>query len=126
MDNVLSQAAVDLLAENAEGDLKKILEEVDIYELNLKTWNDLKDYIAEKSGGEITPAELDRLADAIIPAPEIIAGEEEELLTAEEATTETGERKGKWWILWLLLGAGALFFFIWFLKKRKDDKDESE
>jgi hypothetical protein len=126
MDNVLSQAAVDLLAENAEGDLKKILEEIDIYELNLKTWNDLKDYIAEKSGGEITPAELDRLADAIIPVPEIIAGEEEELLTAEEATTETGERKGKWWILWLLLGAGALFFFIWFLKKRKDDKDESE
>jgi tetratricopeptide (TPR) repeat protein len=126
MDNVLSQAAVDLLAENAEGGLKKILEEVDIYELNLKTWNDLKDYIAEKSGGEITPAELDRLADAIIPVPEIIAGEEEELLTAEEATTETGERKGKWWILWLLLGAGAVFFFIWFLKKRKDEKNEPE
>ncbi|MCK7461983.1 MAG: hypothetical protein MZU84_07970 [Sphingobacterium sp.] len=36
MDNVLSQAAVDLLEKYAEGDMKKILSEIDIYRTETK------------------------------------------------------------------------------------------
>lgn len=66
MDNVLTQAAVDLLAKNAEGDLKSILENIDIYKLNLKTWTDLQEYIESKSGGKIKPEDLNVLAGDIL------------------------------------------------------------
>ena len=43
MDNILTQAAVDYLAKHTDGDLKKILTDLDIYEANLKTWTDLQE-----------------------------------------------------------------------------------
>ena len=50
MDNVLTQAAVDLMAKyTTDGDLKKILHDLDIYEANLKTWTDLQEYIQDKN-----------------------------------------------------------------------------
>ena len=55
MDNVLTQAAVDMLAKYADGELKNILTGLDIYQADLKTWSDLQRYISEKSRGKITP-----------------------------------------------------------------------
>ena len=66
MDNVLTQAAVDLMAKNTDGNLKKILTDLDIYESNLKTWTDLQKYISEKTGGQITPEILNQLADNVL------------------------------------------------------------
>lgn len=66
MDNVLTQAAVDYLAKNTDGELKKILSELDIYEANLKTWTDLQKYIELKTEGRITPEELNNIAAAIL------------------------------------------------------------
>jgi WD40-like Beta Propeller Repeat/Tetratricopeptide repeat len=84
-DNVLTQAAVDYLAKNTDGELKKILSEIDIYDLNLKTWNDLQKYIAEKTGGKITAEALDKIAQAVLTRPDVtIATEKEKFLALSE------------------------------------------
>jgi hypothetical protein len=76
MDNVLTQSAVDLMAKYSEGDLKTILGDIDIYQLNLKTWTDLQGYISMKTGGKISPADLNNIAADILtntdPAIELI------------------------------------------------------
>jgi tetratricopeptide (TPR) repeat protein len=66
MDNVLTQAAVGLMAKYTEGDLKKLLEDVDIYDQNLKTWTDLQEYIAAKTGGATNPQDLNLIAANIL------------------------------------------------------------
>jgi len=66
MDNVLTQAAVDLMAKYTNGDLKQILSDLDIYKADLKTWTDLQEYIQLKTGGDITPEELNRIAADIL------------------------------------------------------------
>ena len=66
MDNILTQAAVDLMAKYSDGELKKLLSELDIYASNLKTWTDLQQYISEKTGGRISPQDLNRIAAAIL------------------------------------------------------------
>lgn len=73
MDNVLTQAAVDYLAKYTDGDLKNLLEELDIYEANLKTWTDLQEYIREKTNGAITADDLNKIAAAALAGtdPEI-------------------------------------------------------
>jgi len=133
-DNVLSQAAVDYLARNiTDPELKKILGEIDIYDLNLKTWNDLKDYISERTGGKTGHDELDRIAAAILAAPDVTISSLKEKLMALESdpgydeTIKPGvavEKAGKWWILWLLLGTGALFWFIFWYRRRNRDKQK--
>jgi tetratricopeptide (TPR) repeat protein len=66
MDNILTQAAVDLMAKYTEGDLKDLLTNLDIYQANLRTWTDLQQYISNKSGGKISPEELNKIAAAIL------------------------------------------------------------
>ncbi len=66
MDNILTQAAVDFLARNTEGELKNLLSDLDIYKMNLKTWTDLQEYIKNKSDGRISPDDLNRIANAIL------------------------------------------------------------
>ncbi len=66
MDNILTQAAVDLLARHTDGDLKQLLSDIDIYKLNLKTWTDLQEYINAKTGGKISPEYLNRIAAAVL------------------------------------------------------------
>ncbi len=66
MDNVLTQAAVDMTANYADGELKKILTGLDIYQADLKTWTDLQRYISEKSGEKITPQDLNYLTSVIL------------------------------------------------------------
>ncbi len=65
-DNVLTQAAVDLMDKYAEGELKTILGKIDIYGSNLKTWSDLQNYVYGISEGRIKPEDLDRLAEEIL------------------------------------------------------------
>ncbi len=66
MDNVLTQAAVDLMEKYAEGDLKTILKDIDIYKLNLKTWTDLQEYITSKTNGNVKPEDLNTLVQDIL------------------------------------------------------------
>jgi hypothetical protein len=66
MDNILSQAAVDLLAKYTDGDLKRILSGLNIYKSNLKTWTDLLEYIESKTGGKITARELNKISGDIL------------------------------------------------------------
>jgi hypothetical protein len=66
MDNVLTQAAVNLLARNTEGELKELLDKTDIYKENLKTWIDLQEYIAAKSSNRISPSDLNAAASDIL------------------------------------------------------------
>jgi hypothetical protein len=76
MDNVLTQSAVDLMAKYTDGDLKKLLEDVDMYKMNLKTWIDLQECIAAKTDNKINPADLNAIAADILtnrdPAIELI------------------------------------------------------
>lgn len=66
MDNVLTQSAVNIMAEYTDGDLKKILSALDIYQSNLKTWTDLQEYISLKTEGKISPEDLNKIAAAIL------------------------------------------------------------
>jgi hypothetical protein len=66
MDNILTQSAVDLLSRYTDGELKKLLSDINIYDLNLKTWTDLQEYIKAKSDGRISPEDLNRIALAIL------------------------------------------------------------
>lgn len=67
MDNVLTQAAVDLIAKyTTDDELKKILSDLDIYGANLKTWTDLQEYVRIKTGGRITPEDLNKIAADIL------------------------------------------------------------
>jgi len=91
MDNVLSQAAVDLLAANAEGELKDILSQLDIYETGLKTWGDLQKYIAERTGGKILPDELKNLALEIIEGIDpLIEKIRQQIIKFSEITGKSG------------------------------------
>jgi hypothetical protein len=111
MDNVLTQAAVDITANYADGELKKILNGLDIYQADLKTWSDLQRYISEKSGEKITPQDLNYLASVILSEVDpAIAVIREKILTFSEndkagsvlrdAVTATDLKKinlrGKW------------------------------
>lgn len=66
LDNVLTQAAVDLMAKYTEGSLKDILEHIDIYQDKLKTWTDLQQYILNKTNGDISPEDLNKIAADIL------------------------------------------------------------
>ena len=66
MDNVLTQAAVNLMAKYSDGDLKKILSGLDIYQSKLKTWTDLQEYIQLNTGGKISQEDLNKIAAAIL------------------------------------------------------------
>lgn len=66
MDNVLTQATVDMMAKYTDGELKTILTGLDIAKENLKTWTDLQEYVRLKSNGRITPKDLNTAAAAIL------------------------------------------------------------
>jgi tetratricopeptide (TPR) repeat protein len=69
-DNILTQSATDYLAKNATGELKDILGRVNIYDLDLKTWSDLRSYVTTASEGRVTGEDLDRLADYLLIGPD--------------------------------------------------------
>ncbi|MEI6048559.1 MAG: hypothetical protein WCS03_06640 [Bacteroidota bacterium] len=111
MDNILTQAAVDLLAKYTYGDLKKILDDLDIYKAKLKTWTDLQEYISARTGGKISPEALNKIAADILsgidPSISILREKilafsenykEENLVRQSVATTDLGniKLKEKW------------------------------
>ena len=89
MDNILTQAAVDLLEKYTDGDLKKILSGVDIYKLNLRTWTDLLEYISSMSGGKYSAEDLNRIAAEILADSEAaIAKLREKIMTFSQTYKE--------------------------------------
>jgi tetratricopeptide (TPR) repeat protein len=90
MDNVLTQAAVDLVAKNTtDADLKNILSDLDIYQSNLKTWTDLQEYILNKTGGRITPEKLNKIAaEVLMDADPNISVLREKILAYSEIAAE--------------------------------------
>jgi hypothetical protein len=66
MDNVLTQAAVDLVASKTSGELKTILSGLNIYNSGLKTWTDLQRSVSEESNGRIQPEDLNKVAADIL------------------------------------------------------------
>ncbi|HLN20061.1 MAG TPA: tetratricopeptide repeat protein [Bacteroidales bacterium] len=91
MDNVLTQAAVDYLAKNTDGQLKRILEELNIYKENLKTWTDLQEYISARTNGEITPEELNEIASLILSETDLEIPSIREKILAYSNYSESGE-----------------------------------
>jgi hypothetical protein len=110
-DNILTQAAVDYLEKRADGELKRILSGINIYDLRLKTWSDLKDYISKQSEGRISGNDLDKLADYLLTGADgaiaimkekigIYAGLQEDpsaiKAAVEEADRQLIKDKGEW------------------------------
>jgi hypothetical protein len=89
-DNVLTQAAFDLLARNSVGDLKNILKGINIYESGLKTWTDLQKFIADKSNGSIQPEELNRIAADILNGVDPFLAKLKEKILAYSENYEKG------------------------------------
>jgi O6-methylguanine-DNA--protein-cysteine methyltransferase len=75
-DNILTQTAVDVLAENSGGEMKRILEELDIYEQDLKSWDDLTEYLNEESDGRITTGDIAEITDVIFDNKALRQGKE--------------------------------------------------
>lgn len=110
-DNILTQAAVDYLEKYAHGELKSILSDINIYDLRLRSWTDLKEYVTAQSEGRITGADLDRLADYLLTGPDaeisvirekidIYAGMQEDPSVIKDAVKEADRQlitsKGEW------------------------------
>ncbi|HOU31675.1 MAG TPA: hypothetical protein PLG42_10480, partial [Bacteroidales bacterium] len=89
MDNILTQAAVDIMARYTTGKLKEILDNLNIYDENLKTFTDLQRFIEEKTGGAIAPEQLKKIAE------EIIAGIDPMIAIIREQIKRYGEISGK-------------------------------
>jgi len=112
LDNILTQAAVDIMARHTTGSLKGILEQLNIYDEGLKTFTSLQRYIQEKTGGSITPEMLRKIAEDIMAGidPKInilreqiqmygeISGMSEPVNTAIAAVTEKNIPQAGLWL----------------------------
>ena len=118
MDNVLTQSAVDITANYSDGELKKILTGLDIYQADLKTWSDLQRYISEKSGGNITSQYLNDLVSAILSGAETAKPVPADTIKSQYPVSEGNSL----WILWVIIGASIVLFFIIFTRRKKKEK----
>lgn len=91
MDNILTQAAVDIMAKYTTGELHTLLDELNIYEAGLKTWTDLQNYISEKTGGRISPEDLNRIAADILADRDPAIAVMREKILVYSTTSEQGE-----------------------------------
>ena len=91
MDNILTQAAVDIMAKYTTGELHTLLDELDIYDAGLKTWTDLQNYISEKTGGRISPEDLNRIAADILADRDPSIAEMRDKILVYSTTSEQGE-----------------------------------
>jgi len=69
-EGILTQAAVDMMATKSQGRMHDVLSDIDIYDVRLRSWNDLTNYVDKKTGGDITSEDLRRLAEYILMDPE--------------------------------------------------------
>jgi tetratricopeptide (TPR) repeat protein len=91
MDNVLTQAAVDLIARNSTGELKEILGALNINEAGLKTWIDLQKYVSEKSNGRIQPEDLNKVVSDILSEIDPSIARLREMILAWSGITPSGD-----------------------------------
>lgn len=91
MENILTQSAVDLVADNVEGKLRDILEEINIYDSDIKTWIDLQKYIADKTDGRILPENLNRIAGDILSGIDPRISENRDKITLYSNGFEKGD-----------------------------------
>jgi hypothetical protein len=67
MDNVLTQAAVNYLSKySSDEQLNNILGKVNIYEDGLKTWSDLREYVASALSDKASPEDLNQTVAMIL------------------------------------------------------------
>jgi hypothetical protein len=89
-EGVLTQAAVNLMADKTTGPKHDILNSINIYDLKLRSWNDLSDYVEENSNGKFNSDQLRRLAEYILMSPEEgIAFLREKVLYAASLTADS-------------------------------------
>lgn len=69
-EGILTQAAVDLMASRSQGKAHKALSDLNIYDVKLRSWNDLTDNVGNSTGGDVTSDQLRRLAEYILMDPE--------------------------------------------------------
>jgi hypothetical protein len=121
MDNILTQAAIDYFARHTDGDLNKILTDLNIYNENLKTWTDLQKYVSLKTGGKIKPEDLNNIAATVLSQsnPAVSSRDIPDVGSKSEITA--GGRNYMW-IVWVFIGAGLLGLLLLLLKKRKNSK----
>jgi hypothetical protein len=108
------------MANHTDGDLNKILRDLDIYESNLKNWTDLQEYVNVKTGGKIGPGDLNRIAAAVLAETDPSIESMKKKILAFSENSASG--KANLWILWVLIGAGlfSLFLIIW--KRKRNNK----
>ena len=75
-DNILTQTAVDVLADNSGGEMKKILQDLNIYDQDLKSWDDLTEYINNESDGRISTGDIAEITDVIFDNKALRQGKE--------------------------------------------------
>jgi tetratricopeptide (TPR) repeat protein len=69
-EGVLTQAAVNLMADKSRGEKHDILNNINIYDLKLRSWNDIGNYVDESSSGAFSKEQLRKLAEYILMSPE--------------------------------------------------------
>ena len=90
LDNVLTQAAVDLLAANSSGEIKSILSNLNIYNAGLTTWADLQKYLADRIKG-YRPEVLNNLAANILSGSDPAIDKLREKILAFSSKFQKGE-----------------------------------
>jgi hypothetical protein len=120
MDNILSQAAVDLLAKYADGDLKKLLTDLDVNAANLNSWSDLQNYISEKTNGKISAQDLNKLAASILSGNESSNENLKNKNLPSANITALNGNKNYFWLVWILIGAGIIGFFLFLWRRKKN------
>jgi hypothetical protein len=124
-DNILSQAAVDYLAKNSNGYLNSIQSDLNIYDAYLKNWTDLQNYVEVKTGGKISPLELNKIALALLAESDTTNANptpSKDLTAGNIKTNIPQAGKNFMWIVWGLAGVGLLTILLILLKRKKDHK----
>jgi tetratricopeptide (TPR) repeat protein len=87
MDNILSQAAVDLMIKYSQGDIQAILSLINVSQSGLKSWSDLQEYLLSQSDGAIRPEDMNLVAADILADvdPEIANLRNKTLIVIEQA-----------------------------------------
>jgi hypothetical protein len=91
MDNVLTQAAVDLISLNTCGDFKVALSTLNIYDAKVNTWTDLQKYVSEKMTGRIKPEDLNNMTADILAGTDPLISKLREKILAYSVGYSKGE-----------------------------------
>jgi len=91
-EGVVTQSAVGLMADKTTGPRHNTLADINIYDLKIRSWNDLADYVEKSTDGKFTDDQLRRLAEYILMKPEEgIALMREKVLYAASLTADSAK-----------------------------------